>query len=113
MAETPRRERTAPSEGGKPAADPFGFAPEVSLRFGQAMMESLGEQQRQFFDFVTHRLKTDAELQQRLIACTSPAGMVEVWSEFARTAVQEYADHVSQVQKTLAETMSRATASKS
>ena len=47
--------------------------------------------------FMTDRLKTDLETQKALMACTTPAELVEVQSAFLNTAVQQYADEAARI----------------
>lgn len=42
--------------------------------------------------FMTERLRTYMETQKALMACKTPAELMEVQSEFLTTAMQQYAD---------------------
>lgn len=47
--------------------------------------------------FMTERLKTDLETQKALMACRTPAELVEVQAKFLNTAMQQYADEAARV----------------
>ena len=47
--------------------------------------------------FMTERLKTDIETQKALMACRTPAELMEVQSAFLNTAVQHYADEAARL----------------
>jgi hypothetical protein len=46
---------------------------------------------------MTERLKTDLETQKALMACRTPAELMEVQSNFLNTAVQQYADEAARM----------------
>jgi hypothetical protein len=47
--------------------------------------------------FMTERLKTDLETQKALMACRTPAELMEVQASFLNTAVQQYADEAARM----------------
>ena len=55
--------------------------------------------------FVADRLQQDVETQKAILACKSPAELLQVQSEFFESAMQQYADQT----KRLFEMMSKAT----
>ncbi|MFD1910988.1 phasin family protein [Halodurantibacterium flavum] len=64
--------------------------------------------------FVSTRVQTDLETRTALMACKTPAELMEVQAEFLRTALQQYADQTARVinmtmnaSKAIAEDMKR------
>lgn len=53
----------------------------------KAWMDMMTESAR----FMTERLRTDLETQQALMACRTPADLMEVQARFMNTAMQQYA----------------------
>ena len=47
--------------------------------------------------FVTDRLHQDIQTQKSLLACRSPAELLEVQSEFFRTAMKQYAEEIARL----------------
>jgi hypothetical protein len=47
--------------------------------------------------FMAERLETDIETQKALMACRTPAALMEVQSAFLNTAVQQYADQAARM----------------
>ena len=45
--------------------------------------------------FMTDRLKRDLELQKKMLACDSPAALLELQTEFFTDAMGQYADEAS------------------
>ena len=61
--------------------------------FAKAWMDMMSEGAR----FLTDRLRTDLETQQALMACRTPAEVMEVQAKFLNTAMQQYADEAARV----------------
>jgi hypothetical protein len=61
--------------------------------FAKAWMDLMSESAR----FMTERLRTDMETQKALVACRTPAELVEVQGEFLTTAMQQYADEAARM----------------
>ncbi len=59
----------------------------------RAMMDMMTESAR----FVTDRLQADMKTQKALMACRTPAQLMEVQTEFLNTAMQQYADQAARV----------------
>lgn len=58
---------------------------------GKVWMDMFSESAR----FMTERLRTDLETQKALMACKTPAELVEVQAEFLNTAMRQYADEAA------------------
>lgn len=61
--------------------------------FAKAWMDLMSESAR----FMTERLRTDMETQKALMACKTPAELMDVQSEFLTTAMQQYADEAARM----------------
>lgn len=47
--------------------------------------------------FMTERLQTDLETQKALMACRTPADLIQVQTEFLNTAMRQYAEQAARV----------------
>ena len=65
----------------------------VNPVFAKAWMDLVSEGAR----FLTDRLQTDLETQKALMACKTPADLMQVQAEFLNTAMQQYADEATRV----------------
>ena len=61
--------------------------------FAKAWMDLMSEGAR----FMTDRLQTDLETQKALMACKTPAELMQVQADFLNTAMQQYADEATRV----------------
>lgn len=53
--------------------------------------------------FLTDRLQKDMETQKALLACTGPADLMRVQSEFVATAMKEYAEEATRMVRMMSE----------
>lgn len=53
--------------------------------------------------FMTTRLQQDVETQKALLACKSPAELMQVQTEFFKTAAEQYADYTTRLFKGVAQ----------
>ncbi len=61
----------------------------VNPAAAQAMMSVMAESAR----FLTDRLQQDLDAQKALLACKSPTELLQVQSEFMKTAMEQYIDY--------------------
>lgn len=61
--------------------------------FAKAWTDMMSESAR----FMTERLRTDLETQKALMACRTPAELVEVQAAFLNTAVPQYAHETARI----------------
>ncbi len=59
--------------------------------FNTAMAENTARLYREWTEFMSHRLREDIALRQRLLACTSGEDMAAVQAAFFKGAMEEYA----------------------
>lgn len=52
--------------------------------------------------FLTERLQQDLDAQKAMMACKSPAELLQVQAAFLRTAMEQYADYATGLQKAMA-----------
>lgn len=82
------------------ATDP-GFAPPAALTAmfaaNPAVAKALSELMSESVTFVAHRYQANLAAQQALMACRTPMDLMEVYAEFLKTAMQQYADETSRV----------------
>ncbi len=96
MAKTKATEEPG-SAAATPSTPKVAFNPAAPMA---AWMEVMQESAR----FITDRLQTDIETQQAMLACRTPAELMQVQTEFFQTAMQQYAEEAQR----LAQIMSRA-----
>lgn len=63
----------------------------------KAWQEMMSESTR----FLTDRLKQDLETQKAILACKTPAELMEIQSAFLKTATEQYSAYAFRMQKTL------------
>lgn len=63
----------------------------------KAWQEIMSESTR----FLSDRLKQDLETQSAILACKTPAELMEVQSAFFKTAMEQYSAYAFRMQKTL------------
>lgn len=49
--------------------------------------------------FVTHRLQQDLDAQKAMLACKSPTELLQVQSEFFKTAMEQYTEEATRLYK--------------
>ena len=65
----------------------------------QAWLDVLSESTR----FVADRLQQDLEMQKSMLACTSPADLMQVQTEFFKTAMEQYTDEATRLFKMMSQ----------
>jgi hypothetical protein len=60
-------------------------------------MHFLSDYQKQCLEFVRLRAAENLAMPQRLAECRSPADLLEVWSGYFQTAMNQYSDHAHAV----------------
>lgn len=64
----------------------------------KAWQEIISENTR----FLTDRLKQDLATQSAILACKTPAELMEIQSAFLKTAMEQYSAHTFRLQKAIA-----------
>lgn len=64
----------------------------------QAWLDIMSESAR----FLTERLQQDMDTQKALLACKSPAALLEIQSAFFKTAMAQYIDYTKRLQGKIA-----------
>ena len=59
--------------------------------FNTTMAENMARLYREWTEFMSHRLREDMALRQRLLSCTSGEDMAAVQAAFFKDAMEEYA----------------------
>lgn len=73
------------------------------VQLNKAVLESVGKWQQEASRFVIRRLEDDLERQQRLIESRSPEEAWQGVADFARRAVEDYADEAGRMSEIAAE----------
>lgn len=71
----------------------FAAMASVNPAFTKAWMDMMSESAR----FMMERLQADLETQQALLACRTPADIMEVQANFVNTAMQQYAQEAARL----------------
>ena len=58
--------------------------------------------------FLTERLQKDFETQKAIMACKTPADLMQVQSEFFKTAMEQYSDEANRFYKMMTQAMDEA-----
>jgi hypothetical protein len=71
------------------------LAPMMSVNpvFAKACADMMSEGAR----FMTERLRTDLETQKALLACRTPADLMEVQTDYVNTAMRDYAEEAARI----------------
>jgi len=64
-----------------------------AMNYGAEAMRALTDCQGRYASFVSKRIKEDMAMPARLAECKSPMEVIDVWADFYRTAMEQYADH--------------------
>lgn len=64
-----------------------------AMNYGAEAMRALTDCQGKYASFVSKRIKEDMAMPTRLAECKSPMEVIDVWADFYRTAMEQYADH--------------------
>ncbi len=68
-------------------------AVEHAIHYSSQAMRALTECQGKYASFVSKRISEDMAMPGRLAGCKSPMEVIDVWADFYRTAMEQYADH--------------------
>jgi hypothetical protein len=98
VSKTPRRLKVTKTKN--PTRESSGDVPAVMAAMmtvnpvlARAWTDIMSESAR----FLTDRLRRDLEAQKALMACKTPAELIQVQAEFMRTAVKQYADEAARI----------------
>ena len=64
-----------------------------AMNYGAEAMRALTHCQGKYASFVSKRIDEDIAMPARLAECKSPMEVIDVWAEFYRRALEDYAAH--------------------
>lgn len=73
-----------------PSMPPGNLLVAVTTDINGKLLESAASAQKDWAEFVHRRVKENVAVAQRLLTCQSPADMQEVYSQYVRTAFDQY-----------------------
>jgi hypothetical protein len=65
--------------------------------FGGKFLESVANAQKDWAEFVHLRVKEDIAASQQLLSCQSLTDMRDIYSQYLRTAIEQYRDHSEKI----------------
>lgn len=93
MAKSDKKTDDAQAEASAMLAAMSAFSPAVA----EAWLDMLSENTR----FLTDRFREDVETQKAILACKTPAELMQVQSEFFKTAMSQYTDHAARLREAM------------
>lgn len=95
---------TKPAARKTAAASPFdaftqsnGPVVETWMQMNRTLLEGIARMQQETSRFISRRLEEDLSRQQQMLACSSPEEAWQVYADFTRQAMQDYADEAGRM----------------
>jgi len=84
---------TATDDSRTMSADIPNAAISHAMNYSAEAVRALTDCQGKYASFVSKRIREDMAMPTRLAECKSPMEVIDVWADFYRTAMEQYADH--------------------